>query len=230
MVYYRENSSPVSETNIVNQSFAWMFGGLLLTALASFIVASNNALANLILNNNIVFFGLIIIELVLVFFLSLRVQRMSFGAALTTFLVYSVLNGLTISSIFFVYTASSIAACFLISALVFGVMALYGYTTKRDLTSIGNLALMALIGVILASVINLFINSTALGYIVSYIRYRDFRGPDGLRYAKDKAHGGKRGQREHGGVGGSGAVPGFHQHLPQPAQDIRKAEGLKKKP
>jgi hypothetical protein len=153
----------------VNQSFAWMFGGLLLTALASFIVASNNAMANLILNNNIVFFGLIIIELVLVFFLSLRVQRMSFGAALTTFLVYSVLNGLTISAIFFVYTASSIAVCFLISALVFGVMALYGYTTKRDLTSIGNLAFMALIGVILASVINLFLNSTALGYIVSYI-------------------------------------------------------------
>lgn len=132
MVYYSENSSPFSETNIVNQSFAWMFGGLLLTALASLVVVSNNALANLILNNNIVFFGLIIAELALVFFLSLRVQNMSFGAALATFLVYSTLNGLTISSIFFIYTASSIASSFFIAALVFGVMALYGYTTKRE--------------------------------------------------------------------------------------------------
>jgi FtsH-binding integral membrane protein len=169
VVYYRENSSPVSETNIVNQSFAWMFGGLMLTALASFVVASKNSLANLVLTNNIVFFGLIIAELVLVFFLSLRVQHMSFGAALTTFLVYSVLNGLTISSIFFIYTATSIAASFFVAALVFGIMAFYGYTTKRDLTSIGNLAFMALIGVILASLVNLFLKSNVLSDVVSYL-------------------------------------------------------------
>lgn len=166
---YSENTSPVSQTDIVNQAFAWMFGGLLLTTLAAFVVESDTSLANAIINNNIVFFGLIILELVLVFFLSLRIQKMSFGAALSTFLVYSILNGLTISVIFFTYTPSSIAVCFLVSALVFGIMALYGYTTKRDLTSIGNLAFMALIGVILASLINLFLKSTALSFIVSYI-------------------------------------------------------------
>ena len=169
MTYYSEDSSSVSTTNIVNQAFAWMFGGLLLTTLASFVVASNNSLANLIITNNIVFFGLIIAELVLVFFLSLRVQKMSFGVALIVFLVYSILNGLTISSIFFIYTASSIASSFLIAALVFGIMAFYGYVTKRDLTSVGNLALMALIGVILASVVNLFLKSNTLSYVVSYL-------------------------------------------------------------
>jgi hypothetical protein len=118
-----------------------MFGGSLLTALAAFIVEKNVSLQNLILDNNVVFFGLIIVELALVFFLSIRIQKLSFGAALFTFLVYSLLNGLMISAIFFIYTASSIASVFVISALVFGIMALIGYTTKRDLTSIGNLSL-----------------------------------------------------------------------------------------
>jgi hypothetical protein len=153
-----------------------MFGGLMLTALAAFIVESSNSLANLILNNNIVFFGLIIVELALVFFLSIRIQKLSFGAALFTFLVYSLLNGLTISAIFFIYTASSIASVFVISALVFGIMALIGYTTKRDLTSIGNLALMALIGVIIASVVNLFLKNGTLSLVVSYLAVVIFVG------------------------------------------------------
>jgi hypothetical protein len=153
-----------------------MFGGSLLTALAAFIVEKNVSLQNLILDNNVVFFGLIIVELALVFFLSIRIQKLSFGAALFTFLVYSLLNGLMISAIFFIYTASSIASVFVISALVFGIMALIGYTTKRDLTSIGNLSLMALVGVILASLVNLFLKNGTLSLIVSYLAVIIFVG------------------------------------------------------
>jgi hypothetical protein len=173
---YRENYASPTSVSVINQAFSWMFGGLMLTALAAFIVESSNSLANLILNNNIVFFGLIIVELALVFFLSIRIQKLSFGAALFTFLVYSLLNGLTISAIFFIYTASSIASVFVISALVFGIMALIGYTTKRDLTSIGNLALMALIGVIIASVVNLFLKNGTLSLVVSYLAVVIFVG------------------------------------------------------
>jgi len=173
---YRENYASPTSVSVINQAFAWMFGGLLLTALASFAVESSNSLANLILNNNIIFFGLIIVELALVFFLSIRIRKLSFGAALFTFLVYSLLNGLTISAIFFIYTASSIASVFVISALIFGIMALIGYTTKRDLTSIGNLALMALIGVILASLVNLFLKNGTMSLVISYLAVVIFVG------------------------------------------------------
>ena len=173
---YRENYASPTSVSVINQAFAWMFGGLLLTALASFAVESSNSLANLILNNNIIFFGLIIVELALVFFLSIRIQKLSFGAALFTFLVYSLLNGLTISAIFSFYTASSIASVFVISALIFGIMALIGYTTKRDLTSIGNLALMALIGVILASLVNLFLKNGTMSLVISYLAVVIFVG------------------------------------------------------
>ena len=175
-MYYRENTSSYSATTAVSQSFAWMFGGLLLTGLASLTVAGNSSLAELILGNSMVFFGLIIAELALVFFLSLRVQKMSFNTALGSFLLYSILNGLTLAAIFLIYTASSIAASFFIAAGVFGIMAFYGYTTKKDLTTIGNLAFMALIGVILASVVNLFLKSSGLSYIVSYLTIIIFVG------------------------------------------------------
>lgn len=175
-MYYRENTSSYSGTTAVSQSFAWMFGGLLLTGLASLTVAANSTLADLIFGNSLVFFGLIIAELALVFFLSLRVQKMSFGTALASFLLYSMLNGITLAAIFLIYTASSIATSFFIAAGVFGIMAFYGYTTKRDLTTIGNLAFMALIGVILASVVNLFLKSSGLSYIVSYLTIIIFVG------------------------------------------------------
>ena len=176
MSYSRENSSPYAVSNALNQSFLWMFGGLLLTALTSFVVAGNANLMNAIFSNAIIFYGLIIAELGLVFFLSIRVQHMSFEAALTTFLVYSILNGVTLSAIFVLYTSASIGSCFLIAALLFGVMAVYGYTTKRDLTSIGNIALMALVGIIIASLVNLFLKNNGLSIIISYLAIAIFVG------------------------------------------------------
>ena len=99
--------------------------------------------------------------------MSAKVRSMTFEEAAGAFLVFSFLNGLTLSSIFLVYTETSIVSTFFITALVFGVMALYGYTTKQDLTSIGSLAFMALFGLIIAFIINAFLQNNALSYVLS---------------------------------------------------------------
>jgi FtsH-binding integral membrane protein len=166
----------IAQVSILNQSFAWMFVGLVLTALSSLFVASNPPLINGLMSNPILFYGLIFAELGLVFYLSLRITKMSFGAAIASFVGYAILNGVTLASIFLAYTATSIASVFFISALVFGGMALYGYTTKKDLTAIGSLALMALIGVIIATIVNIFLKSTALNYVLSYLTVVIFIG------------------------------------------------------
>ncbi len=160
----------------IHQAFTWMFFGLMVTGLSALYVASNQVLITTLYSNSILFYGLIIAELALVFFLSLRITALSFGTALTSYLAYSVLNGITLSAIFLVYTSASIASVFFISALIFGVMAFYGYVTKSDLTSIGNLALMALIGVILASVVNIFLKNNTVSYVLSYITIFIFVG------------------------------------------------------
>jgi uncharacterized protein len=178
VAYYFEKSGVTyrQQTDIVNKSFAWMFVGLMCTGFVSFMLSSNAALVDLIFSNLLVFFGLILAELGLVFFLSARIQRISYGTALVCFLLYSLLNGITLSAIFLIYTANSIAVTFLITGVLFGVMALYGFTTKRDLTSIGNLALMALIGVILVSVVNIFLKSDTLSYVISFVAVGIFIG------------------------------------------------------
>jgi FtsH-binding integral membrane protein len=166
----------LSQITTVNQSFGWMAVGLLITAVSSFIIASSQTFVNAINGNNFIFFGLIIAELIIVFVLSAKIQTMTHAEALGTFLLYSFLNGLTLSSIFLVYTGTSIVSTFFITALVFGVMAVYGYTTKRDLTTIGNLAIMALIGIIIASFVNLFLHNSAFSYILSLLSIVIFIG------------------------------------------------------
>lgn len=166
----------LAQVNVLNQSFAWMFVGLVLTALSSLFVASNSSLMQAIYGNSILFFGIILVELALVFYLSLRITKMSFAMAVGSFVVYAILNGVTLAAIFLVYTATSITSVFLIAALVFGAMAFYGYTTKRDLTAIGSLAFMALIGVIIASIVNIFLRSDMFSYVLSYLTLAIFIG------------------------------------------------------
>lgn len=169
MNYTVAKQTAITEVTITNQSFIWMFVGLLLTGISSLFVASNQVLLAAIYSNNLIFFGLFIAELALVFFLSARIQQMSFGTAVISFAMYSILNGVTLSSIFLVFTASSITTAFFTTAFVFGIMAMYGYITKRDLTSIGNLAFMALIGIVLASIVNLFLRNDIVSFILSCI-------------------------------------------------------------
>jgi FtsH-binding integral membrane protein len=139
-------------------------------------VANSPTLARAIIGNPILFFGLMIAELGLVFALSGWVMRMSVGTAAAVFLGYAVLNGLTLSVVFLAYAAASIALAFYITAGTFVVMSLWGYATKSDLTAIGNICFMGLIGIIIAMVVNLFVQSAALHFVVSVLGVLVFVG------------------------------------------------------
>lgn len=163
----RTNSSVVQP--YISQVFGWMSCGLLLTAFVAWYSAQTPAILQLLFSNQLTFFGLIITQLVLVFVLSGMVTTLSGSLATTLFMLYSMLTGLTLSSVFILYTSSSIASTFVVTSGMFGIMTVYGYTTKRDLSSFGNLLFMALIGIILASVVNMWLKNTALMWIITYV-------------------------------------------------------------
>jgi uncharacterized protein len=163
------NVHVIEQNDFIRRVFGWMGGGLFVTAFVSLFTVNSQALLTLVVTNPIFFFGLIIAELVAVVYLSRFVNRMSSTQAGIVFMLYSVLNGLTLSVVFLVYTAGSIASVFLVSALMFAVVSLYGAVTKRDLTTVGHLAFMALIGLIIASVVNMFLRSDTFGLFASYV-------------------------------------------------------------
>ncbi|MFP4256821.1 MAG: Bax inhibitor-1/YccA family protein, partial [Desulfobacterales bacterium] len=150
--------------------------GLALTGGVAYFAAHNPALNQLIYGAPMVFFGLIIAELAMVFYLSARIQKIQASTATGLFLLYAGINGLTLSFIFLVYTKTSIASVFFICAATFVACSIYGMTTKRDLTSWGNFLFMGLIGIIIASVVNIFIQSTAMMTIISYVGVLVFVG------------------------------------------------------
>ncbi|HEX7139298.1 MAG TPA: Bax inhibitor-1/YccA family protein [Vicinamibacterales bacterium] len=149
--------------------YAWMFGGLLLTAFASVWVVSSPAMQQLIWGNRMMLIVLIIAEFGLVFAISAGLRRFSPAAAASMFLIYSLLNGLTLSAIFFVYTQSSIVQAFVVAAGMFGAMSVYGMVTKRDLTSWGSFFFMGLIGIVICSLVNLFLHSSGLSFVISLV-------------------------------------------------------------
>ncbi|WP_226569337.1 Bax inhibitor-1/YccA family protein [Mangrovibacter yixingensis] len=151
------------------QVYGWMTCGLLLTAFVAWYAAATPAVLMFVFSSQLIFFGLIIAQLALVFVLSGMVHKLSGAMATTLFMLYSALTGLTLSSIFVAYTYSSIASTFIVTGGMFGVMSLYGYTTKRDLSKFGSMLFMALIGIVLASVVNIWLKSTALMWAVTYI-------------------------------------------------------------
>ncbi|MFH1351712.1 MAG: Bax inhibitor-1/YccA family protein [Pseudomonadota bacterium] len=153
----------------VRSVYNWMCIGLALTGFMAFYVSSSEAILRLIFGNSLIFFGLIIAELGLVFAISGMVNRMSGGTATALFVIYSALNGVTLSFIFLVYARASIISTFFICSATFLACSIYGWTTKRDLTSLGGFFTMGLIGIIIASLVNLFIRSSVVSMIVSYI-------------------------------------------------------------
>ncbi len=166
-----------SSTSIyLTRVYNWMALALFATGLVAYYTASSTQMTNIIFSSKIVFYGLIIGELLLVVYISRSIQKLSQTSAIALFMLYAVLNGLTLSAIFLVYTLGSISSTFYITAGTFGVMSLYGYYTKRDLTSIGNLAFMALIGIIIASVVNFFFQSEMMGWIITYLGVAIFVG------------------------------------------------------
>ncbi|MGW8311970.1 MAG: Bax inhibitor-1/YccA family protein [Desulfuromonadales bacterium] len=177
----REHTYPARLTTATTTSFlpkvyGWMTGGLALTALTAAYTLSSKGLLDLVIGNRIVFFGLIIGELGLVVALSAAINRINALAATLMFMLYSALNGVTFASIFLLYTSNSIASTFMVASGTFAAMSLYGYATKRDLTGWGSFLFMGLIGVIIASVVNIFLHSAMITWITSYLGVLIFVG------------------------------------------------------
>ena len=154
---------------LMQKVYTWMTMAMLITGVTAYGVASSPAILSTIFGNQIVFWGMIIAEFALVFMISGMLNRLSLTTATLMFVAYSVINGAVLSSIFLVYTMESMGMGFFITAATFGIMAFIGYTTKTDLTSIGKYMMMALIGIIIATVVNIFVKSSGLQMIVSYI-------------------------------------------------------------
>lgn len=174
----RENviSTPKTRVNgLLKNVYLWMTAGLALTGLVAYGVASNPSLLNAIYTSGGLL-AIIIAQLVLVFILSARVNRMSTGAAIGCFIGYSVLTGCTLSSVFLVYTSVTISRAFFTTALMFGGMSLYAMTTKKDLSRWSSTLMMALWGILIASLINLIFKAEALYYLISIVGVILFAG------------------------------------------------------
>jgi FtsH-binding integral membrane protein len=163
-------------TAFLRKVYGWMFVGLGLTAVVALAVASSPAITQLLFTNRFLFFGLAIVEIGLVFYLSARVQKLSPGVASGLFLLYSALNGVTMSFIFLAYSGTSIATTFFVTAGMFGALALFGTTTKRSLAGVGQFAFMGLIGLILASIVGMFWKSDGLQFVISMVGVIVFTG------------------------------------------------------
>ena len=148
--------------------YNWMTAGLGITGFMAMWVANSETLLRIVFGNPIVPIVLIVAQIGLVFYLAARVHHMSASKAQGVFILYAGLTGITFSAIFLVYTAASITSTFLVTAGTFGAMSFYGYTTKKDLTSWGSFLFMGLIGIVIASVVNMFMQSAAIYWIVTY--------------------------------------------------------------
>ena len=168
MINEQEGTLTAAFPALMRKVYLWMTLALAITGVTSMVVLSNERFIFTILENQVLFWGLIIGELVLVFVISGMINKMSITTATLLFVLYSVINGLTLSPLLYAFTETSIAKVFFITAGTFGVMSLIGYTTKTDLSSIGKILFMALIGLIIATVVNLFMHSSTLDLIISY--------------------------------------------------------------
>lgn len=176
--YANEREWAISEAFpvLMRKVYVWMTLALVITGITAYGVASSPAILQAIYTNQLLFWGLIIAEFALVIGVTAAINRISLTTATLMFVLYSVLNGAMLSSIFLIYTASSIATVFFITAGTFAAMAIVGYTTKADLSSMGKILFMALIGLIIATIVNIFVKSSGLDMIISYVGVLIFVG------------------------------------------------------
>ena len=172
-MFNQERTLPIGQSIATINSFfqkvyLWMTAGLGMTALTSFIVLASPAAQQFIFGNKLVFYGLIFAELGLVIAISAAINRISSVSATLMFLAYSALNGVTFAAIFLIYTRTSIVSTFLVTAGTFGAMSLYGYVTKRDMTGFGSFLFMSLIGIVIGSVLNFWLASPMIEWMVTY--------------------------------------------------------------
>lgn len=172
----RELNASLAFPVLMRKVYSWMSLALVITALAAYGVANSQSMVNILYSNSAIMWVLIGAELALVIGLSAAINKLSLPVATLMFVAYSLINGVTLSSIFFIYDIGSIGTVFLITAATFAAMSVYGYFTKTDLTSMGKIMVMALIGIIIATVVNLFMKSEGLNLILSYLGVLVFVG------------------------------------------------------
>ena len=154
---------------LMRKVYLWMTLALMITGITAAGVANSPNILALIYSIQVVMWGIIIAEFGLVIYISARLEKLSLSTATTLFALYSILNGVMLSSIFLLYSTAIISKVFFITAGTFGVTALYGYATKKDLSSLGNILFMALIGLVIATIVNVFMKSAMFDLILSYI-------------------------------------------------------------
>lgn len=177
LIREKENIVSVAFPALMRKVYVWMTLALVITGFTAYGVASSPGIITAIISSRALMWGLIIAEIALVFYVSARIDRLSLTTATLLFILYSVLNGATLSIIFLAFTMQSIASVFFITAGTFAVMSLIGYFTKTDLSSFGKILFMALIGLIIATVVNAFlIKSGGFSLIISYVGVLIFVG------------------------------------------------------
>lgn len=176
MTAEREKSLSINMPGLMRDIYAWMAIALVVTGFSAWFVSESPTISGLFLGSRMGTITLIIATFALVWRLSSAMGRMSLKSAAAMFLVYSVLNGITFSAIFLTYTLSSIGGVFFMTAGTFGIMSAYGYVTKADLSKMGNMCLMGLFGIILATVLGFFFDSTFLQLLISYAGILVFTG------------------------------------------------------
>lgn len=176
MIREKEGSVSLAFPALMRKVYVWMTLALVITGVTAYGVASSPNLMMAIYTNKILMWGLIIAELALVFGVTAAINKLSLATATMLFILYSVINGAMLSAIFVVYSPMVITKVFFITAGTFGAMAAYGYFTKRDLSSIGKILFMALIGLVIATVVNIFLKSNGFDLILSYLGVAIFTG------------------------------------------------------
>ena len=172
----RGNAAAERATTFLRAVYGWMCAGLAITALVAYSIASSPVLVQTLVTNHLLFLGLFVGQIALVFFLSARADRLAPGVATLLFIAYSALTGVTLSVLVLAYTGASIATTFVVTAGMFGALALYGSTTKRSLAGVGQFLFMGLIGLVLASIVGIFWHSAALQFLISVVGVIVFTG------------------------------------------------------
>lgn len=173
---YSDASRASAFPALMRKVYLWMTMGLAMTGLSALYIAGDPSWVQAVYGNKLVFWALIIGELALVWSLSARIMRMSFATAGVMFAAYSLLNGVTLSYIFLAFDSALIMTAFFVTAGMFGALTLLGFVVKKDLSGIGRFLMMALVGIIIASVVNIFLQSSTLYWAVSYIGVLLFSG------------------------------------------------------
>ncbi|MCS7062614.1 MAG: Bax inhibitor-1/YccA family protein [Methylacidiphilales bacterium] len=153
----------------ITRVYGWMAIAMILTGVAAVLTASNPEIIELIFENNLAFISILLAQAIMVIVLDLRMNKLSLSSAIILFVLYSILVGISLSILFYIYTQESIALVFFVTAATFAVASIYGMLTKADLTRVGHLAFMALFGIIIGSFVNLFFNNDMIYWILTYL-------------------------------------------------------------